>query len=96
MDLYGRGYVIDHVASFFRREQEEKRYRAYVTDALKALTENTTHRLIPGIGEVSYGSYMPTRWLKETQAPEDKRSGDEIAEEIIRRAGLKLKNEGDQ
>ena len=93
MDLYGRGYVIDHVASFFRREQEEKRYRAYVTDALKALTENTTHRLIPGMGEVSYGSYMPVRWLQEAQKPEDTRSGDEIAEEIIRRAGLKLTGE---
>lgn len=93
MDLYGRGYVIDHVASFFRREQEEKRYRAYVTDALKALTENTTHRLIPGVGEVSYGSYMPERWLKESQKPEDNRTGDEIAEEVIRRAGLKLTGE---
>ena len=88
--------MIDHVASFFRKQQEEKRYRAYVTDALKALTENTTHRLIPGVGEVSYGSYMPTRWLKEAQEPEDTRTGDEIAEEIIRRAGLKLKNEENQ
>lgn len=85
--------MIDHVASFFRREQEEKRYRAYVTDALKALTENTTHRLIPGVGEVSYGSYMTARWLQEAQKPEDTRSGDEIAEEIIRRAGLKLTGE---
>lgn len=83
--------MIDHVASFFRREQEKKRYRAYVTDALKALTENTTHRLIPGVGEVSYGSYMPTRWLEEAQEHEDKRSGDEIAADIIQRAGLTLK-----
>lgn len=88
--------MIDHVAAFFRKEQEEKRYRAYVTDALKALTENTTNRLIPGVGEVSYGAYMPTRWLKEAQEPEDTRTGDEIAEEIIRRAGLKLKNEENQ
>lgn len=91
--MYGRGYVLEHVASYFRREQEEIRYRAYVTDSLKALTENTTHRLIPGIGEVSYGSYMPKRWYNKEDHVEDKRTGDEIAEDIIRRAGLKITGE---
>lgn len=90
--MYGRGYVIEHVAASFRKEQEEIRYKAYITDALKALTENTTHRMIPGVGVVDYGSYMQNRWYKAAQEEQkDTRTGDEIALDIISRAGLTLK-----
>lgn len=89
--MYGRGYVIEHVAASFRRSQEELRYKAYVTDALKALTENTMRRLIPGVGEVAYGSYIPKRWYNQEEEAQEEKTGDEIAEEIILRAGLTLK-----
>ena len=50
------------------------------------------NRLIPGVGAVKYGAYMPMRWYGNEQ-PElkDERTGDEIAEEIILKAGLTLK-----
>lgn len=84
--------MIEHVTAFFRRSQEKLRYQAYITDALKALTENTTHRLIPGVGAVDYGAYMPLRWYGNEQTePEREKTGDEIAEEIILKAGLTLK-----
>lgn len=88
--MYGRGYVINHIAASFHRKQEEIRYKAYVTDSLKAIAENTMRRLIPGIGAVEYGSYIPKRWYNQEE-PQDERTGDEIAEDIIRRAGLTLK-----
>ncbi len=37
----GSGYVIDHCISAFQKEQEEKAFRIYLTDALQAIAENT-------------------------------------------------------
>ena len=37
LDLFGRRYVIDHCISAFRIQAEEKIYRVYVTDGLRAL-----------------------------------------------------------
>lgn len=85
--------MIDHVAAFFRREQEDLRFRAYLTDAIKAVTENTSHYFVPGAGDViTYGAIMPHRWIDGTKKQEtDTRTGDEIAADVIRRAGLTLK-----
>ena len=41
MELLGSGYVIDHCISAFLQRQDEKLYRFYVTDALKAIAGNT-------------------------------------------------------
>lgn len=82
--------MTEHVAASFRRSQEELRYKAYVTDALKAITENTMRRLVPGVGAVEYGSYIQKRWYNQEE-PKEEKTGDEIAEEIIRRAGLTFK-----
>lgn len=37
----GSGYVIDHCISAFQKEQEEKAFKIYLTDALQAIAENT-------------------------------------------------------
>lgn len=60
---------------------QERRYRAYVTDALMALTENTAR--------LAGGSRMSRRWADGFK-PEDDRTGDEIAAEFMARAGLTL------
>ena len=61
----------------------------YVTDALKAITENTTHFLIPGVGAADYGTSLRMRYAdlldptpKEPEAPEDTRSAKEIAADM--------------
>lgn len=41
LNVMGRGYVIDHCISSFQKEQEEKVFRIYLTDALQAIAENT-------------------------------------------------------
>ena len=40
MDLYGRGYVIEHCISSFYKYTEENAYRVYVTDVLRSLNGN--------------------------------------------------------
>jgi hypothetical protein len=55
--------VIEHCISLFSKKQKEKAYRIYVTDCLKAITENTTH-LMSMNGVVDYGSTMPERWIE--------------------------------
>lgn len=37
LELFGRGYVIEHCISSFQKYNEEMTYRVYVTDLLKAL-----------------------------------------------------------
>lgn len=88
MELFGRGYVIDHVLASLQHEAAEKRLYAYITDALKVMTENTA--------KFAGGAYISARWI-ESELPEKKeeKSGDEIAADIIQRIGLKLKGEQD-
>lgn len=58
---------------------DERRYRAYVTDALMAIAENTAR--------FAGGSAMTARWY-DGYKPVDNRSGDEIALDVIKQAGL--------
>jgi hypothetical protein len=61
LELYGKGYVIEHCISLFSERQKEKTYRIYVTDCLKVISENTTH-LMSNKGIVDCGSHMTQRW----------------------------------
>ena len=72
----------------FIEEQEEKRYRAYLTDVLMLVSKNTA-RFVEG------GEYLTDRWV-EGSKPVDTRTGDEIAADVIKRAGLTLKGGEEQ
>lgn len=94
LELFGNGYVIDHCIAVFTNEQEEikrqedeKKYRYYLTDCLKLITENTAKY----VG----GSYISNRY-KDIVDPQPiiEKTGDEIAAEIIMKAGLQLKEGG--
>ena len=85
LDLHGRGYVSAHCREALRAEAEERLYRAYVTDALMLLTENTAR--------FAGGRYQTRRWLDAVHS-RDARTGDEIALDFIRRAGLRLRASG--
>ena len=61
---------------------EERSYRAYITDALMIMTENTAKF----IG----GRHMTKRWA-ERFVPKDTRTADEIVMDVIKNAGLKVK-----
>lgn len=93
LTLFGIDYVIDHVLAEIKRQSEEKSYKIYVTDALRAIANNSAQ---PALKEQSYIS-LKSRWIevitaeKETQSVEDDpRSCEEIAADIwtrIRKKG---------
>ena len=68
-----------YVMARLEQDRREVTYRYYVTDALYADSNNKSMRL----------RYVDI--LNGKSAPQDNRSGDEIAAEVIAKAGLILK-----
>lgn len=83
LELMGSGYVIEHCVSAFRKEQAEMQYRSYIADALKALADNTARH---------GGVIMRERYadMIGSGKKKDTRTGDEIAQDVIKRAGLRI------
>lgn len=92
----GHGYVIEHCVSMLKEESQEKLFRAYVTDALMVISENTTHYV--GASDMfDYGRSLNSRWLdlaepdkkdqkKEPEKlKEDTRTAEEFAKDIWNR-----------
>lgn len=77
--------MLEHCAAALRARAEERGFRAYVTDALMILTENTAR--------LGGGQMLTGRWADAVK-PGRRQSGDEIAAGVIERAGLKLHGEG--
>ena len=74
--MLGSQYVIDHVVAEYNRRTEEKVYRSYTADMLMSIAEGMG-------GEVRY------RYAEIVDiTPKDDRTGDEIALDVIERAGL--------
>lgn len=80
--------MIDHALAFLRREREEELYRSYLAETVRLAGED--------IARLTGGQYLAKSW-SELISPEmpDERSGDEIAADVIRKAGLKLKGDSD-
>lgn len=76
-----------YVLAQYRREQEDKAYRIYVTDTLRLISENTAS----SVG----GKYITARFADVIAPPkeEDNRTCEEITAEIIARCGLVVNNE---
>ena len=84
LNLIGKGYVIDHCISLFNKQAREEAFRSYIADTLKTINDNFTKRF----GGASY----KLRYIElVTAEKEPEKSGDEIARDIIKRAGLKVK-----
>lgn len=86
LDLFGSGYVVDHCISALSLNTENLKYKVYVADCLKNINEIMAKRY--------GGSYVSVRYseLIENNKPDkEEKTGDEIAADIIMRAGLKLK-----
>ena len=82
--------MIEHCTSEIIRRNEEKAYRVYVTDALKAIAENTTHYL--GATEmIDYGSSLSMRWI-ELFEPHEEEVVDRPCEEIVHGIWERIRN----
>jgi hypothetical protein len=67
----------------FNQHQRDLAYRIYVADCLRMATENTA--------KMSQGSYTAARFYDIINPkPVDNRSGNEIAADIIKRAGIEV------
>lgn len=78
LDLFGSYYVIEHVLAEHNIRMEEKVYRSYTGDMLKVIAE-------------SMGATVNYRLMELCDKPKEEKTGDEIALEVIERAGLKVK-----
>lgn len=82
--------MIEHCISALKLNREQLLFKTYITDALKAIAENTTHLLSPN-GVVDYGTTLSGRWVdiitpkKEEPEKEDNRTADEFASDMWER-----------
>lgn len=92
LDLLGADYLISHIAQQINAERKADVYRAYVTDTLNAIAENTRYHLVytkDGAEFVEVGVKMEKRWLEltrpqesEPEPEEDNRTVEEVLDQI--------------
>ena len=67
----------------YQSQQRDLAYRIYVTDCLRIISENTA--------KMGGGSYITSKFADIiNQKPADNRTGEEIAADIIKRAGIEV------
>lgn len=84
VELCGSGYVVEHCISVLAKEADEKLYRNYIAECLRCISESTA--------KIGGGSYITAKYadLVNPKAA-DNRTGDEVALDVFKRAGLTLK-----
>ena len=79
----GAEYLIDYCIESVTEYNKREIFRVYVTDALMYMGES--------VANAFKGSYMGVRYVDLLDAHTDEeKTGDEIALEVIERAGLKV------
>lgn len=81
LDLIGSDYVIDHVLAEHNVRMEDKVFRVYMTDLFKSMAESMNVTVLH-----RYVDLIDTP--KETKP---QKTGDEVALDVIRKLGLKVK-----
>ena len=67
----------------YQSQQRDLAYRIYVADCLRIISENTA--------KMGGGSYITAKFLDIINPkPVEKRTGEEIAADIIKRAGIEV------
>ena len=81
--MLGWGYVKDFCISLFQKEQEDKAVKIYYAECLRIISENTA--------KMCGGSYITAK-LADIINPKlvDDRTGEEIAADLINRAGIEV------
>lgn len=82
--MMGSGYVIEHCVTAFSDICRQKAVEIYITDGIRCISES--------VAKAFGGSYMTERFADlVNNEHEEERTGDEIALDIITRAGLKTR-----
>lgn len=81
--MFGWGYAKETCISLFQKEQEDKAVRIYYAECLRIIAENTA--------KMGCGSYINAK-LSDiiNPKPADNRTGEEIAADIIKQAGIEV------
>ena len=84
LDLFGRGYVIEHCMSPFKKRQEEKAYKIYMSDVGYVLANI--------VGKTLYGAKenIIAQRFCEIIEPTKEEKEEETEEQIIARIRKKL------
>lgn len=84
LDIIGSGYVIEHCVSTFLELKSIKIYQNYIADCLNNINEI--------LAKTYSGKYVTARYseLINSTSKTSEKSGDEIALDIVKRAGLKF------
>lgn len=90
MDILGRRYIIEHIATDYRRRKVYEVYQIYVTDCLKGIADLNMKYF-----SRNSNSELVTKRFADILHPEniDTRSGEEIANDIMAKAGLSFAGE---
>ena len=85
IDIMGRRYIIEHIATEYRRRKVYEAYQIYVTDCLKGIADMN----LKYFSHNNNAEAVRMRFA-EILKPEkaDKRTANEIADDILQRAGL--------
>lgn len=83
LDLFGRGYVIEHCMSLFKKRQEEKAYKIYMSDVGFALVN------VVGKAYGAKENIIGRRFIEILEPPKDEKE-EETEEQIIARIRKKL------
>ena len=80
----GSGYVIEHCVSAFSDMCKKDAFRSYMADGIKCISESVANQY--------GGSYLQERYADiVTVSRVEEKTGDEIALEVIKKAGLKVR-----
>ena len=77
----GKGYVIKYCRALLCKKNEDNLYRTYVTEALMALVNSTGRYQIERYSDI----------VEKVKQNKQEKTADEIVADVIKRAGLTLK-----
>ena len=80
------GLFLQYVEARLRLREEEALFRVYLTDCQKALLDGMSH--------LAGGSRMTRRYLELLEPAPSPKSGEEIARDVLSRAGIKVIEHG--
>lgn len=87
LELFGADYVIDHVLIEIKKLNEEKSYKVYISDALRAIVNNSAQVAV----EQRFYISLQKRWIEiitpqeKSQEIDDPRTCEEIVNDIWKR-----------
>lgn len=80
----GARAIIAALPSLIKSELQKQAYQIYVTDSLQTIAENTAKFAGGKVLQVRFADVL------ETKKKVEQKTGDEIAADVIKRAGLKV------